>query len=393
MQDQAKERDEAVLKNLQLLALESEAATSQPPQPQQLKEVTEEEGTPVSHTMSPELRSPEMSREGTMFTPSADKELEAILNREDAPSMPSQESSMKSRPVTGETETSGSYTSPETVSRNSKPSLPEAYIEEVDRQLASATAQETFNLPLSLTPARSRLGLTPSASVLDLKGSQLSLTQLSGRRTVISRETVREREKLNEHINSTYIGLSARYLDMVDDLNRIDSGLNVAPPGSSKFLTIPGEGLPAPPAASPTEQSLQICVDFSTTASTSESENTLGEMASTEDFSSNAVAGQGQAEEDGRVAVSLEVPVSEPTSDQSAGNALLVEDSDGEDAQSTHFSTEYPSLAAEDVAQMLDAGEIPPSTYGGSTTYYTGVASDYAHSAASEGDSVESTLD
>ena len=300
---------------------------------------------------------------------------------------------MKSRPVTSETVTSGTYTSPETISRNSKPSLPEAYIEEVDRQLASATAQETFNLPLSLTPARSRLGLTPSASVLDMKGSQLSLTQLSGRRTVISRETVREREKLNEHINSTYIGLSARYMNMVEDLNKIDGGLNIAPPGSSNYLTVPGEGLPLPPGAPPTEQSLQIAADYSTTASTSGSENILGEVAFPEDLSSNAAAGGEVEEEDGKVAVCLEVPASEPTSDQSMGEALLMEELDREDAQSTHYSTEYPSLVAEDVAQMLDAGEIPPSTYGGSTTYYTGVASDYAQSGTSEVDSNESTLD
>ena len=388
MQEQAKERDESALKRLRTVTSATEEAASRLPQPQQIKEVMEEEAMSVSRTTSPEL-----SREGTMFTPSADKELEAILNREDAPSMPSRESSMKSRPVTSETVTSGTYTSPETISRNSKPSLPEAYIEEVDRQLASATAQETFNLPLSLTPARSRLGLTPSASVLDMKGSQLSLTQLSGRRTVISRETVREREKLNEHINSTYIGLSARYMNMVEDLNKIDGGLNIAPPGSSNYLTVPGEGLPLPPGAPPTEQSLQIAADYSTTASTSGSENILGEVAFPEDLSSNAAAGGEEEEEDGTVAVCLEVPASEPTSDQSMGEALLMEELDREDAQSTHYSTEYPSLVAEDVAQMLDAGEIPPSTYGGSTTYYTGVASDYAQSGTSEVDSNESTLD
>lgn len=396
-QDQEVERKESALKRLRSVVPSASREITPLPQAPQLKELTEERSSPLSHTISPAL-----SREGTMFTPSADKELEAILNREDAPSMPSRESSMKSRPVTTETETSGTYTSPECTSRNSKPSLPEEYIEEVDRQLASATAaQESFNLPLALTPARSHLGLTPSASVLDMKGSQLSLTQLSGRRTVISRETVREREKLNEHINSTYIGLSARYMEMEEDLTKIDQGLNVAPPGSSKFLTVPGDALPLPPATSPPEQSLQIA-DFSTSGSSLKSESTLEESSSLGDTTSNAVArgeeGEGEGG-DGQVAVSLEVPVSERTSvqpvseSQSTGNAKLVEDSDRAETQSTHYSTEYPSLQAEDVAQLLDVGDVPPSTYGGSTTYYTGVASDYVQSDGSVADSNETTLD
>ena len=389
MQEKEDGRKESVLKMLRDMASSSEeAATAQESAPVQ-KEVTDEASSPDSHTTTPEP----YSREGTMFTPSADKELEAILNREEAPSMPSRESSMKSRAVTGETETSGTYTSPETMSRNSKPSLPEEYIEEVDRQLATAAAQDSFNLPLALTPARSRLGMSPSGSMVDVKGSQLSLTQLSGRRTVISRETIREREKLNEHITSTYAGLSARYTDMIEDLVKIDQGLNVAAPGSSKYLTVPGEIQSLPSGTVSTEQSQQATTVPSLDGSASLESSSEG--PGTGEVNSNSDSKDGEEEEeedDGQVAVSLEIPVSEHQFEQSGTGAELMESSGGEGST---VSTEYPSLVAEDVAQSLldDSGgeNVPASTYAGSTTYYTGVPSEYARSDTPDSD--ESTLD
>ncbi|KAK7109002.1 hypothetical protein V1264_013121 [Littorina saxatilis] len=377
------ERKETARERLKSPTCASEKATPQASPESPSKEQEEDEHSAGSLDTSPEP----FSREGTMFTPSADKELEAILNRDDSQSQPSGESSMKSRPVTGETSTSGTHTSPETASQNSKPSLPEEYIQEMDRQLGSATGQESFNLNLGLTPARSRLGLTPSASVIDMKGSVLSLT---GRRTVISEETILEREKLNEHISATYAGLSERYTGIADDLVSLDGGLNLGVPGSSSnYLTVPGEELPAPPAAQPTEQSRQIA------AESVDGSESVEVDAYTLDTSSNDVskeeAEQG-VEEDGHVVISVEVSSSEHISDQSE----LVEDSEGSDSQSyASYSTTYPSAVAEDIAQHLLEGESTEGNVDLSTiddsTLYTGGASQYAISARSG--SADSSLD
>lgn len=351
----------------------------------ELKVSTSEQDTPAyvpTRQASTEslLSTPEhTSREGTLFTPSADKELEAILNRVEAASEPSGDSATKSRPVTGETVTSGTYTSPS--SALSKPSIPDEDSQETDRQLQSATQLA----PQAMTPlAKSRLGMvTPSISVADLKPSvsQLSL-QLSGRRTVMSRETLCEREKLDQHVNMTYQGLTARYHEMLSEINKIDHGLNVGVP--PKFLTIPGDKVvqKAPEVPEPSREERGRPESGGTaTVTLSDQESGNAEQLDVE-----------PQEEDGLVAVSLEVPITEQA-DQS-GNALVY--SSEEDGQSA--STEYPSLGDDVAPSYIDESvcdhDVAASMYGESTTYQTGLASEYEQSVLSDNElDNESTLD
>ena len=58
-----------------------------------------------------------------------------------------------------------------------------------------------------------------------VQGSQLSLNIAgSGRLTVMSRDTLRERDQLNEHVSKTYEGLTERYAGMEDELYLVDRG-------------------------------------------------------------------------------------------------------------------------------------------------------------------------
>ncbi|KAK7493218.1 hypothetical protein BaRGS_00015555, partial [Batillaria attramentaria] len=362
-----------------------------------------------------------VSREGTLFTPSADKELEAILGRAEETSEPSGESSSKSRPFSGETETSGTYSSPGRSSHVSKRSMPEEYIQEVDRQLESEGLGALPNM--TLTPlSRSRLGISPSTSVQDLKATSQISIQLSGRHTAVSRETLLEREKLDEQVSNTYLGLSARYNDMVNEITKIDCGLSLArhsqmSSGQSRYLGVPGDFVPQPPGSTtPSKKTTQSIASTSDESKDDKRVNPDSKTPSTEGEAEIEAPKEKKREGlEGKVAFILAVPVSESQmnkldnndsvvsdsqDNKSANNNSLMytsdEDKGEEDTQSAHYSTDYPSLL-DDVAPSYIDGSVldndaAASTFAESTTYQGGQASEYENSGPSDIEN-ESTLD
>ncbi|XP_005089099.1 HEAT repeat-containing protein 4 isoform X2 [Aplysia californica] len=237
--------------------------------------------TPQPRTSTPlpktkresESTTPEpVSREGTVFTPTADRELEAILNQEEIASA-SGSVSVKSRPTTGASEEmeTEEYTAgaggqdevkvPSRITITKAADDEDAAVAQSGDDAAAETAdvvdigvipgsaegvegesskqtsgKHRLSLPLN-SQKGSRLGfLSPTGSFVDMKGSRLSVAQFSDRRSVISRDSLREREKVNAEVNAIYTDLNARYADMVDDLIKIDRGLNTK--GSSTDSSI-----------------------------------------------------------------------------------------------------------------------------------------------------------
>nr|KAG5704063.1 hypothetical protein BaRGS_017567 [Batillaria attramentaria] len=295
-----------------------------------------------------------VSREGTLFTPSADKELEAILGRAEETSEPS--------------------------------------------------------------------GISPSTSVQDLKATSQISIQLSGRHTAVSRETLLEREKLDEQVSNTYLGLSARYNDMVNEITKIDCGLSLArhsqmSSGQSRYLGVPGDFVPQPPGSTtPSKKTTQSIASTSDESKDDKRVNPDSKTPSTEGEAEIEAPKEKKREGlEGKVAFILAVPVSESQmnkldnndsvvsdsqDNKSANNNSLMytsdEDKGEEDTQSAHYSTDYPSLL-DDVAPSYIDGSVldndaAASTFAESTTYQGGQASEYENSGPSDIEN-ESTLD
>lgn len=227
------------------------------------------------------------SREGTVFTPTADKELEAILNQQEegettsGTASASASTKSRSRPATeegrlDETEqeeeneeeaekievaegykgTSESGGEKKLISAESarekvisqitiiepideegesqktsgRPNMEEVNFQANNEQTAapsSGHALSLSSLKQQLTLPRSKEGLlSPTGSFIDMKGSRMSAGQFSDRRSLISRDSIKERQRMNIEVNSVYADLDARYSDMLQLLRNIDKGLN-----------------------------------------------------------------------------------------------------------------------------------------------------------------------
>lgn len=213
-----------------------------------------------------------LSREGTVFTPTADKELEAILNQDEVEST-SGSASAKSRPATeGSVDLAQELQEkqekiPED-EKDGQEQLPsEIVIKEPDSDTAMPPAGEinvlttedatneqgvssgkTLSIKQQLDLPRSKDGLlSPVGSFVDMKGSRLSLAQFSDRRSLISRESMKERQRLNMQVNSVYADLDARYADMLQHLMNIDKGLNTkgSSAESSSVVSLSGSNAPS----------------------------------------------------------------------------------------------------------------------------------------------------
>jgi len=190
-----------------------------------------------------------VSREGTVFTPTADRELEAILGQDQELGSASGSVSVKSRPMTGVSELTDGEGDPGSaghmefkvksrvtiavddseVAEDSEPHQESGEGVDLERKLDSVE-KHTLGIPIhSQKESRNEL-LSPGGSILDMdmKGSKsrLSVAQFSDRRSVISRDSLRERQKIDLEVNNIYSDLNARYADMIDELIRIDKGLN-----------------------------------------------------------------------------------------------------------------------------------------------------------------------
>ncbi|GFN92089.1 heat repeat-containing protein 4 [Plakobranchus ocellatus] len=197
-----------------------------------------------SDSTSPEV----ISREVTIFTPTADKELEAILSN--------QEDEADSRPITGasgngllkqisevekeegavEEDQDVGQAMPATVTflTNEDDDVKDKRTDSTTKAAASGGDNTTpavkhqLDVPQLPTLTQNQIGgfLSPAVSMREPAGSRLSTSQFSGRRSILSRDSMKERQRLNAQVSAIYSGLDARYAGMISDLCRIDRGLD-----------------------------------------------------------------------------------------------------------------------------------------------------------------------
>ncbi|XP_067657047.1 HEAT repeat-containing protein 4-like isoform X2 [Haliotis asinina] len=195
-----------------------------------------------------------VSREGTMFTPSADKELEALMSPEDTKEELSESVTTKSRV---DTVTATSVSRPGTSGTQTDSQLSEGGGESYQSTLVKSRMEDSDGDYLSgETPGSAQVdgllnrsdnvesahsesvGLTLAStspkglalSSIDIRASRLSFIGTSTERKaqLSSRDTNNERQKVSAEALSTYKGLETRYSNFNADLMAIDRGLNTA---------------------------------------------------------------------------------------------------------------------------------------------------------------------
>ncbi|XP_071089741.1 HEAT repeat-containing protein 4-like [Haliotis cracherodii] len=217
---------------------------------------TQERTTTGSRTSSAAV-----SREGTMFTPSADKELEALMSPEDTKEDLSDEAARTIESVTTksrvDTVTATSVSRPGTSGTQTDSQISETGEESDQSRLVKSRTEDSDGEYLSggtpgsaqvdgLLSKRDHLeGLSEhdppgsaglnvavnlALSSIDIRASRLSFIGPSSERKaqLSSRDTTNERQKVTEEALSTYKGLESRYSSFDVDLTAIDSGLNTA---------------------------------------------------------------------------------------------------------------------------------------------------------------------
>ncbi|KAH3789090.1 hypothetical protein DPMN_167259, partial [Dreissena polymorpha] len=221
-----------------------------------------------SHKSEPRTgaESPEPVRDGAVFTPSAEEELEEILGRVDEESegtSPASTPYTKSRPTTAssrENETEGDEEEEEgTEKRSSKTPLKsseddgrpstwgsrsqgvkseddlEGEISKVtlEPERPASTVKFASHLEVNAIPSRSRSSLGPSRlSLMDEQTGKPSrsgtmMTGTTGEGMVFGRDAVVEREKISEKARNTFAVMDAWYDDMVQDLIDLDNAFEL----------------------------------------------------------------------------------------------------------------------------------------------------------------------
>jgi hypothetical protein len=161
--------------------------------------------------------SPVTSREGAVFTPTADEELNTILSREESVVTPETRSTtpgVKSR-ADMEEDDDDSKSKLEKISEGTGSGSPfsEAISEPdeerpVDRPGSKVKFLEVEdNLPPKPPTAPSKVSSMGFASEI----------------RAFSRDAIKEREKINTEARNTYAGLDQRYSDLTDDLLLVDN--------------------------------------------------------------------------------------------------------------------------------------------------------------------------
>lgn len=251
------------------------------------------------------------SREATVFTPTADEELDKILSREDthtsartSPETQTQSTTPLQKSQSGTDDTSvkdrEDLDSSRTKSRMDK--ISEEQRDSSGSQLSHSMGTESeekdydsendksdekmsgdrptsivkFSSQLTVTdiPGRGQSTLTPCKSANEdiARLSRISSVAQSGTEGVkaFSRDAVREREKINTVARDTFDGLDARYFDMVDDLYQVDNayeiivrGMDLIPMGAStekiqNIMILPGLSNPELAAVGQADESFVV---------------------------------------------------------------------------------------------------------------------------------------
>ncbi|XP_041370063.1 HEAT repeat-containing protein 4-like isoform X2 [Gigantopelta aegis] len=273
-----------------------------------------------------DLGSPEPSRESTIFTPSADKELEDIMSREDTTETDSPDtvtlSSMgtKSRTVSGKSMSSSATKSRNGISIQMSSEKSEGDSSSAGKSRTGDTNQNTSTKgPLKTSsvipmlevsevrttssvsslpgmPSHTGAGMTPSVSTEDVSRlSRMSMGRTSERKALLSRDTQIEKDKISASSVRAYLGLNARYTDMLPLLDKLDYGLSALDTSSKSS-----------PAATIEDKSA-VGESLDSTASSTQDEDT-GDIStkSVEDVQSQLADGVKCESIDGKTSLSTE---------------------------------------------------------------------------------------
>ncbi|KAH9489369.1 hypothetical protein Btru_056480 [Bulinus truncatus] len=200
------------------------------------------QGTPPSsHPTTPRLRvksaegctSPEqMSQDGTAFTPTGDRELEALISLDGAESY--LYSASRSRPVTRDSEKSyvdsamDQYLDhTEGSSRYENDPTGSVHVQNVLQEHGSKSKSRRIDQNISSLRA-----VTPSARDIEL--SRLTHSGYFERKSILSREALKERQLMDKEADTIYYDLETRYMEMVSELMEADRGLNMVPDEGTK---------------------------------------------------------------------------------------------------------------------------------------------------------------
>lgn len=181
--------------------------------------------------------SPVPSREGTVFTPTAEEELETILSREDTsvtPTTTSTTPAVKSR-ADNEDDDEDSKSKLEKISeRADSGSLSQMsqVLTEDDKLLSRPGSKVKFQDVIEkpkTAPARST-GLGTTASEI----------------RAFSRDAIKEREKINAEARNTYAGLDQRYSSLTDALLLVDNAYLGKIPSEERITSVDIISEPSP---------------------------------------------------------------------------------------------------------------------------------------------------
>lgn len=166
--------------------------------------------------------SPAPSREGAVFTPTAEEELNTILSREESTATSETRSTTPALKSRGEDEEEESKSRLETISERGGSQLSQAIteIEEekpVDRPSSKVKFLEVDSQPMS------------APSKINGGGSEIR---------AFSRDAIKEREKINAEARNTFAGLDQRYSELTEDLLLVDNAYLGKIPSEERITSV-----------------------------------------------------------------------------------------------------------------------------------------------------------
>ncbi|XP_052099876.1 HEAT repeat-containing protein 4-like isoform X2 [Mytilus californianus] len=179
--------------------------------------------------------SPVPSREGAVFTPTAEEELDTILSREESTATPETVSTtpgLKSRTENDESE-SESKSRLEKISEraDSGSQLSQSMTEEEEKPVSRPGSKVKFleveEKPLTAPSKSSAMGL----------GSEIR---------AFSRDAIKERDKINREARNTFAAFDERYADLTDDLLLVDNAYLGKMPSEERITSVSIISEPAP---------------------------------------------------------------------------------------------------------------------------------------------------
>lgn len=191
--------------------------------------------------------SPVPSREGTVFTPTAEEELETILSREDTSMTPTTTSTtpaVKSRADNEEDEEDSKSKLEKISERADSGSLSQLSLTEDEKFLSRPGSKVKFQ------------DIVEKPRTAPAKSSGLGNTASEIR--AFSRDAIKEREKINTEARNTFAGLDQRYSSLTDALLLVDNAYLGKIPSEERITSV---DIISEPSSSYQQRAAQAQVD------------------------------------------------------------------------------------------------------------------------------------